>query len=215
MVKRILVTAGSTMTMIDRVRAVTNIFTGRTDTEIARYLARQGNFVTLITSNKNLLAPDDAFQKFFFKTFAELAQLMEQQLTQDHPYDAVIHSAAVSDYQPTGVFVKDSNDQLVAVDASNKISSAHQKLYIELAPTFKIVDKIREPWGFKGKLVKFKLQVGLPEDELIKIARKSRIDSAADLIVANCLEWSNLYAVVLDQNENEVTRVSRELLPQS
>ena len=33
-------------------------------------------------------------------------------------------------------------------------------------PTEKIVDKIKGDWGFKGQLVKFKLQVGISDDEL-------------------------------------------------
>ena len=69
-----------------------------------------------------------------------------------------------------------------------KIGSSHDRLILELVPTEKLVDLIRNPWGFTGTLVKFKLQVGLTDDELLAIARKSMADSHADFIVANCLE---------------------------
>ena len=53
--KSVLVTAGSTMVPIDKVRAITNIFNGRTGTNIALYFAQQGWNVTLVTSNPSLL----------------------------------------------------------------------------------------------------------------------------------------------------------------
>ena len=53
--KPVSVTAGSTMVPIDKVRAITNIFNGRTGTNIALYFARQGWNVTLVTSNPSLL----------------------------------------------------------------------------------------------------------------------------------------------------------------
>jgi len=211
MAKRILVTAGATQVPIDQVRAITNIFHGRTGTEIAKHFAAQGHFVTLITSNPILVNGEKTLNVIPYKTFNELAEQMEQALTQEYPYDIVIHSAAVSDYQAAGVFVRNENGQLTEIDSSAKISSAYQELFIRTVPTFKIIDKIRQSWGFKGKLVKFKLQVGLSEEELIKIARKSRDDSSADIIVANCLDWSHIYAILLDGTDNLI-KVSRDLL---
>ena len=49
----------------------------------------------------------------------------------------------------------------------------------------KIIDRIRAEWGFHGLLVKFKLEVGLSPQQLVAIAEKSRLQSAADLMVAN------------------------------
>src|SRR5262249_42268135 len=44
---------------------------------------------------------------------------------------------------------------------------------------------IRPAWHFAGVLVKFKLEVGANEQELLEIAERSRVHSAADLVVAN------------------------------
>jgi phosphopantothenate-cysteine ligase/phosphopantothenoylcysteine decarboxylase/phosphopantothenate--cysteine ligase len=114
---------------------------------------------------------------------------MEREISEG-AYDVVIHSAAVSDYKVGGVFYKDGKGKLVGVDNSKKMSSDHAELFLRLVPTEKIVDKIRKPWGFAGYLVKFKLQVGISDDELKAIADKSREASQADMIVANCLEWA-------------------------
>jgi hypothetical protein len=74
------------------------------------------------------------------------------------------------------------------------------------------VDLIRSPWGFKGVLVKFKLQVGMGDDELIAVATRSREQSKADIIVANCLEWSTERAFIIDE-PNVAQRVHRRSLP--
>ncbi len=214
---KILITAGATMTMIDQVRAITNIFKGKTGSSIALHLNSRHE-VTLLTSNPELVERHAGYLSGYFcrvckyKTFDDLARLMEFEVRYGH-YDVIIHSAAVSDYQVVGVFV-DENGKLNAVDASKKISSKNPEMYLKLAPTFKIVDKLRTEWGFKGILIKFKLQVGISETELIKIAQKSRADSDADFIVANCLEWANKYALIIDRNDI-VERVSRTELPQA
>ena len=52
----------------------------------------------------------------------------------------------------------------------------------------KLIDRFRSPWGFEGILVKFKLEVGVSEAELLEVAEFSRNQSAADLMVANTLD---------------------------
>jgi len=82
-----------------------------------------------------------------------------------------------------------------------KIASSHPFLTIDLVPTEKIVDKIRKPWCFKGVLVKFKLQVGMNDSELLSVAKKSMEASDADVMVANCLEWARERAYILAGHE--------------
>lgn len=141
--------------------------------------------------------------------------------------DVIIHSAAVSDFKvarvyPTpehdfqdtinqggpgdmcircGVLENDETRQTRCIPEEvardGKIPSSHGYLTMELEPTAKLVDYIREPWGFKGVLVKFKLQVDMDDGELLRIAEKSRRDSGADIMVANCLEWARERAYIL------------------
>lgn len=199
--KKVLVTAGATTVPIDKVRAISNIFKGRTGTDIARHFAKKGHEVTLITSNPDLLKKDDAARMRIlpYKTYDQLLQAMEKEIVEGG-YDVIIHSAAVSDYKVGGVFYKNGKGRLVGVDNSKKLSSDHAELFLRLVPTEKIVDKIRNPWGFAGYLVKFKLQVGISDDELKIIAKKSRKASQADMIVANCLEWSRKRAEIITKD---------------
>ncbi len=76
------------------------------------------------------------------------------------------------------------------IGSNGKISSSFDELYLRLVPTPKIVDLIREHWGYKGYLVKFKWQTMMSDDQLLKIAEESRVHSRAEMMVANCLEWS-------------------------
>ncbi|MFA5358722.1 MAG: phosphopantothenoylcysteine decarboxylase [Patescibacteria group bacterium] len=212
--KRILVTAGSTVVPIDQVRVISNIFKGKTGTAIAAHFAERGHGVTLLTSNPELLEDYREIsngwniQVVKFRTFNDLASAMKKLITAG-AYDMIVHSAAVSDYQVAQVLTKDVGGQLLPLDAGTKVSSRHGKLYLEMVPTAKLIDKIRTDWGFAGYLVKFKLQVGIGDGELVNIARQSRADSASDLIIANCLEWAAQYAYAIG-SDNTAEKISRE-----
>jgi phosphopantothenate-cysteine ligase/phosphopantothenoylcysteine decarboxylase/phosphopantothenate--cysteine ligase len=218
--KKILITAGSTITPIDKVRTIiervtiikegfiANPFKGGTGIKIAQYFAKQGCEVALILSKSALVNKTDIAQinKIIkYETFEDLERIMKQEITTGN-YDIVIHSSAVSDYQVENTFIE-VEGKMIKIDASTKIDSSHAKIYLEMMPTKKLVDLIRRPWGFAGTLVKFKLQVGISDEELIDIAQKSRKHSEADVIVANCLEWFTEYAYILTENgQKKVTR---------
>lgn len=102
--------------------------------------------------------------------------------------------------------------QFIKNDA--KISSKHEQLFLALARTEKLVDKIRAEWNFKGVLVKFKLEVGLTDAQLLNIAHESLLTSNADYIVANCLEWAKERAFIINKNGNYLS-VSRRELPEN
>lgn len=232
---KILITAGSTNIMIDKVRCISNIFKGSTGSAIARYIALNIDDskpndipdVTLITSNPthNLIDRLGSLRVLPYKTYDELYSLMEKEITTGN-YDVIIHSAAVSDYKVDGTFSIVRQEclggeqigyskkfSLSKIDSSKKISSSNPELFLKLVPTEKIIDKIREPWGFKGKLVKFKLQVGISDKELLDIATKSMATSKADFIVANCLEWANEKAYIIKKDSVDgIACVSRDRL---
>ena len=217
---KILVTAGNTMAMIDKVRGISNIFKGRTGFMIAQSLYNSGHDVTLLTSNPEIVDAwkdqtgrhypiSEMFHTVKYRTYDELYTSMKSLIT-TKGFDVVIHSAAVSDYAVEGTYVQ-AADKLRKIDSSSKIGSEYKELYLRLVPTEKIVDRIRE-WGFGGVLVKFKLQVGMSDEELIEIAEKSRQHSDANLIVANTLEGSSYYAYIIGIGADPM-RVSRGSLP--
>ncbi len=200
--KRMLVTAGSTAAPIDKVRVVTNIFRGRTGEAIALAAARAGWQVILLSSAPVPQGGDPPLlTRVRYRTFDELAMHMELKITNGQ-FDAIVHSAAVSDYRLARVHTMTDDGRLEPLRASGsdaaKIPSSHERLFLEMVRTPKLVDFIRDPWGYKGKLVKFKLQADMSDDRLLDVARRSLAQSKADLIVANCLEWSNEYAYVVD-----------------
>ena len=145
-----------------------------------------------------------------YTTFNDLFTNMRELITNNH-YDVVIHSAAVSDYDVAGIY-QHENGEFIPVDTAKKMSSSYKELYLKMIPTEKIIDYIRG-WGFTGVLVKFKLQVGITDLELLDIANKSMHDSNADYIVANCLEWHWKYAYIISAKDDSITKVDRLDLP--
>jgi len=177
---RVLVTAGPTRIPIDSVRYISNVSSGGTGLRIAREAVAAGADVTLLMGPGTVhvdAAP--RLRVVRFVTFDDLHRLVREQVG-SRAYDAVIHVAAVSDYR-------------VANEEAGKIPSGEAGLTLRLLPTPKIVDEIRglDP-GIV--LVKFKLEVGRSESELLKIARRSGRRSDADFVVANDLSGITLDA---------------------
>src|SRR3954447_12029943 len=98
---KILVTAGNTQTPVDRVRCITNIFTGRTGAQIAARAFDRGHSVTLLTSHPEVAdaipsprhrgEPDWRVRKY--RTFDDLDAAMAEEIG-GGAFGSVIHSAA-------------------------------------------------------------------------------------------------------------------------
>ncbi len=207
----ILVTAGNTHMPIDRVRVITNIFSGRTGAAIAVTAASRGHRVQLLTSHPETV-PDgsDGVQVVPYRTYDELAEQMAAAVGSGR-YQAVIHAAAVSDYRVVGAYAAVAG-AWQKVDAG-KIRGSYPELWLRLVPTPKLVDRVRREWGFTGVLVKFKLEVGVSEAELEQAAEAARRQSQADLLVANTLEGMEEWALV-GPRDGRYERCRREQLPQ-
>jgi phosphopantothenate-cysteine ligase/phosphopantothenoylcysteine decarboxylase/phosphopantothenate--cysteine ligase len=156
-------------------------------------------------------------------TFDDLVNAMAE-LASDGRIDALIHAAAVSDYALAGIYapnadvkfdpqvLKWTGSQMTDVSAG-KVKSHHPELWLRLTPTPKLADMVRTTWGFRGVFVKFKLEVGIADEELRGIAERSRAQSDADLIVANTLEGKDAVAWIGDRASGW-ERVSRPDLAQ-
>lgn len=169
----ILITAGPTWVPVDKVRVLTNIFSGRLGYLIAQKATDKKNYeVTLFLGPGRislLEKQNDNLKIVKYKYFDELYNLLKEAVS-SKKYDILIHSAAVADYAPK--------------PADAKIKSGKQNLIIELNPTIKIVDQVKK-WDPDIFLVKFKLEAGISPEELIDIAFESMMKSKADLMVAN------------------------------
>lgn len=226
---KILVTAGNTQVPIDRVRCITNIFTGRTGAAVALEAFRRGHTVNFLTSHPEIVSqlgvdlPPDRWIMERYKTFDDLARLMQAVVRASEP-DAVIHSAAVSDYGYAGIYAPAAGTTFQAdqgrfdgeaklLDRSaGKVKSDEPELWLRLVRSPKLVDLVRQSWGFTGILVKFKLEVGLEDEALLQVAERSRQHSSADLMVANTLEGSSHWAWI-GRNSDEYRKVERRALP--
>jgi phosphopantothenoylcysteine synthetase/decarboxylase len=211
----ILVTAGNTQVPIDRVRCLTNIFTGRTGTQIALCAHERGHSVTLLTSHPDVVTElhggtmsSERWEVRPYRTFDDLHALLWEAV-QDGGLDAVIHSAAVSDYLAGGVYAPAPQTRFDPASgrwegeppslldrAAGKVKSGEPELWLRLVRAPKLIDRVRPDWGFRGILVKFKLEVGIDEARLLDIAERSRQKSSADLMVANTLEGAAEWAYV-------------------
>jgi len=229
----ILITAGNTQAPIDRVRVVTNVFTGRTGADLARTAWTRGHRVTILTSHPELLAdlPDPAADSerrvtvVPYKTFDDLAGLMQGEVRKTK-FDALFHSAAVSDYLSAGVYAtavgtvfnartkqweRNGAPPMMAEHKAGKIKSNEPELWFRMVRAPKLVDRLRTPWGFAGLLVKFKLEVGLTEAELLAVAEKSRLQSSAELMVANTLDDAK-HTAYLGPVDGRYERIARREL---
>ncbi|MCD6540043.1 MAG: hypothetical protein J7K37_05030 [Candidatus Omnitrophica bacterium] len=197
---RVLVTAGPTWMRIDRVRILTNLFSGRTGFLIAKFLKEKGFPVTLLLGPARFMPEAKGLNLIRFKYFEELRRLIKKEL-KDRSYKVVIHSAAVSDYKPLKVY-------------KGKISSSQDKLLIELKPAPKIIKEIRKlrPDIY---LIQFKLEAGKTKNKLIDRAYRSLLENNSDLVIANDLKDirnSNYRAYLVDREKNvEVIKGRRDL----
>jgi phosphopantothenate---cysteine ligase (CTP) len=195
--RHILVTAGPTWCPIDAVRHLANLSSGGTGLAIARALAAAGAKTTLLLGPGRVL-PTDADRTTLrildFVTFDDLHAAVREQVG-TRGYDALVHSAAVSDYR-------------LAEEYSGKLSSDAEELVLRLVRTPKIVDEVK---GLDPEilLVKFKLEVGRTEAELLEIGARSRERSQAELLVANDLTGKTgaLHAAYLLDANGVVERV--------
>ena len=221
---RFLITAGNTREKIDRVRDWGNIFTGNTGYSIAQALSEVGQ-VDLLTSNRAHLAEVRASQSIegiAFTSHADLKSALETAL-QAHEYDAIFMTAAVADYRPAGAYqivkreLRDNGEEAWVVRnvQGGKVKSTFEQIAILGERTEKLVDSFRSTWGYKGLLVKFKLEVGIERERLIEIGQASRRASGADYLVANTLEMvegADAGAYLLSDAGEEW--VARDQLPQ-
>src|SRR5262245_15028262 len=159
---KILVTAGNTLVLIDRVRCLTNIFTGRTGASIARCAAGRGHEVTLLTSHPEAAGQaggDPANLTVVpYRTFEDLRSLMNEQVPRGG-HDAVVHCAAVSDYLAGGVYAPSEGTRFSVDDrrwrsddplgpaledrTADKLKSDEPEVWLRLVRAPKLVDLVR------------------------------------------------------------------------
>jgi phosphopantothenoylcysteine decarboxylase / phosphopantothenate---cysteine ligase len=195
--KRVLITAGPTWVPIDAVRVISNRATGATGLLLAACLKKKGARVTLVLGPVGSCPGMHGMRLIRFNFFDELLAVLKKELS-EHPYDIVLHSAAVSDYRTKNSF-------------QGKLRSGKGNLKISLVPTRKIVDlfKTIHPAIF---LVGFKYEPSGSPEVLRKEAAALMKRASCDLVVANSAPGGRYQAYLVAKRKVSGRLNSREEL---
>ncbi len=203
--KEVLITAGATRNPIDAIRYLSAHATGTTGTTIARAIASRGGAPWMLGSAEaRLRAPDIAGEEYFGTR--DLMGRMQAWIVA-HPQGAVVHSAAVGDYE-------------LAEPLKEKIPSGRPSITITLVPAPKIADQVRG-WGLVGPFVTFKAAPpGTTDEDLVQIASRQRERVRCDLVFANVIGHTDRGvwlvgedAVRFERRDDAVEALIRWLVP--
>jgi phosphopantothenoylcysteine decarboxylase/phosphopantothenate--cysteine ligase len=197
--KRILISAGPTWVAIDKVRVISNIASSETGFILAEKFKKLGAKVTLLLGPGNFYLNKNKIKVIHFKYFAELKKLLRDELKKAR-YNAVIHAAAVSDYQPEKV-------------SKNKISSHHKSLKINLVPTKKLINDFKK---YKESLITvgFKFEPDATQVALLKKGLALLKTANLNLVVANSNKFNKYCAHILDGINQYGPFLSKEKMAQ-
>jgi phosphopantothenoylcysteine decarboxylase/phosphopantothenate--cysteine ligase len=147
----IIVTSGATTESIDPIRTLSNRASGKTGREVARACYTRGAEVTLVHDGREL--PWATVESV--ESADEMLAAVESHAADA---DALISAAAISDY---------------TVDASpEKIRSGRERLVLELEPTPKLIDTVREQHP-NLPIVGFKAESEGDDDAIVEKARET------------------------------------------
>ncbi len=162
--KRILITGGATAEAIDPIRILTNRASGKTGIELALLAFRRGADVALV--HRGCIGIQGICE-FSVESAQEMTDTVIEELGKG--YDLLISAAAISDFT-----VKPSKTKI----------KSDKGVTLNLKPAPKLIKEVR--LKYTGlKIIGFKAETGVTENELIMRARKSMESSALSMVVAN------------------------------
>jgi phosphopantothenoylcysteine decarboxylase/phosphopantothenate--cysteine ligase len=161
--KHVVVTAGATSEAVDPVRILTNRASGKTGRAVARACYAAGADVTLVHDGEAVLWADT-------RTVESAAEMLDATRDACEDADALISAAAISDYT-------------VAAEDS-KIRSGKESLTLELTPTPKLIDELREQFP-DLTIVGFKAETSGDDGSMVEHARETMTRAGLAFVVAN------------------------------
>ena len=194
--KKVLITYGPTWIALDDMRVISNRSTGELGKILTRDLANAGARVTALEGP--IFAPLrlKRVKVLKYKFFDELLSLLKKELKRK--FDIVIHAAAVADYRPKRIY-------------KSKISSGLKRLDLQLVPTPKMIDMIKNI-SAKSFLVGFKLESSSSRKPLLAKAAGLITQARCDLVVANSVK-NGYRGYLIDSNRQIIAVVnSRRML---
>ncbi len=188
--KKILITCGPTWVPVDEMRVISNRSTGELGHILTEYLEEKGAKITLLEGPVTHRAQCKSVRVMKFHFYDDFEKILKHELKK--PYDAIIHSAAVSDYQLKKVY-------------KEKLRSDLPQLILSLIPMKKLIHEIKK-LNPKTFLVGFKLESNVGEKELKEKTSELFQGARCDLVVANCLQDKKYTGIILDRNEKILAR---------
>ena len=179
--KKVMVTAGATLEMIDPVRAITNLSSGKMGYAIAQAAVAMGAEVTLV-SGATALKPPFGVTVISATSAEAMYQSVMQRVGEQ---DIFIGVAAVSDYRPDHI-------------NPNKIKKSESSLTLELKPGKDILAEV-------ASLPNAPFCVGFAAEteNLLEFAEQKRLRKKLPLIVAN------LISDAMANEDNSVTLLDK------
>ncbi|MDD1738070.1 MAG: bifunctional phosphopantothenoylcysteine decarboxylase/phosphopantothenate--cysteine ligase CoaBC [Methanothrix sp.] len=181
--KRIVITSGSNAEAIDPIRILTNRASGKTGIALALEAHRRGAEVTLV----HRFLQELPVRQVYAESAREMLDAVMAELEQG--CHALISAAAVADY---------------TLDRQAEKIKSGQDLTVHLIPTPKIIKRVREAYP-DLKIVGFKAETGLGDEELIIRAEESLQGARLDLVVANDVSRGGM-----GTDDNRVIIIDRE-----
>ncbi|NHN58154.1 MULTISPECIES: bifunctional phosphopantothenoylcysteine decarboxylase/phosphopantothenate--cysteine ligase CoaBC [Halorussus] len=159
----VVVTSGATSEPVDPVRVLTNRSSGKTGRAVARACYALGADVTLVHDGDDVPYAEVAS----VETAAEMTEAVLDRV-EGGAADAVVSAAAVSDY---------------TVEAADEKIRSGQELALDLTPTPKLIDEVRETGDLP--VVGFKAETSGDDEAMVAAARETLRRADLAFVVAN------------------------------
>ena len=184
-IPKVIITAGACYEMIDDVRAITNLSSGKMGLALAFAYYLRGFDVTLISSAQNLPKSMENLEFLSFKSSADLLEILKnKKLAKD---DLLVMAAAISDYIPSQ-------------KAKGKIKKSGANLNLELKENIDILSSLKE---LKCKKIGFKME--MDEQNALGSAKNMLENKALDAVCLNVLKAQNYFG----SEQNEVLFITK------
>ncbi|MFX0053252.1 MAG: bifunctional phosphopantothenoylcysteine decarboxylase/phosphopantothenate--cysteine ligase CoaBC, partial [Candidatus Hermodarchaeota archaeon] len=168
--EKILITGGATREYLDDIRFISNPSTGLSALQVTKALYSLGAEVSLILGEgHNIDLKGCAFSAKIVRSTSDMYDAVMEELSNTH-YNILVSVAAVSDYHPPY--------------QTGKIASRQTNLKIDLIPTVKILEKVRDKFP-ELFIVGYKAEVGISKEELQKRGEKFLENNNLQIVCAN------------------------------
>lgn len=162
--KRVIITGGATMESIDPIRVLTNRASGRTGVALAQEAFRRGAEVVLV--HPGILGLF-GITEVAAESAHEMISMVLDEI--EKGCDLLVSSAAISDY---------------TIEASGSKIKSGQELSLNLRPTAKLLQKVRETYPDLD-IIGYKAETHVSESELLTSGRELLRKYNLSMVVAN------------------------------